>query len=80
MKLTVYGLNHCQPEDRMLFDGVITRLLQYNHLDTAELHVNARREDDGWLEYLLLLTFVDGGKLTVGCIQRGMYRSIEFHT
>lgn len=37
-------------------------------------------EDSGWLEWLLVYQFADGGKMTVGMIQREPNGNVEFHT
>lgn len=37
-------------------------------------------EKNGWLEWLLVYEFVDGGKLTVGMIQREPNGEVEFHS
>lgn len=40
-----------------------------------------QRKADGWLEWLIVYTFTDGGQLTVGAIQRHTADDeVEFHS
>lgn len=73
-------------EDRLLFD-VLQRVRQYQNAREVNVHVQARVPADapaykhpGWLEYLVVVDFEDGGKLTVGAIQRTVDAATEFHS
>jgi hypothetical protein len=62
-----------------LLGDVLTRLAQHQHVDHAEIYV-APREPNGWAEYILVIKYIDAGKLTIGCLQRSSGAKTEFHT
>jgi hypothetical protein len=66
-------------DNRPMLVAVLTRIAQYENLSDATIYVNNRNKD-GWLEFLYRMQFKDGGKLTVGCIQRKPDEQFEFHS
>lgn len=75
-----------QAEDRLLQD-VLQRVRRYEGASEVNIHVQPRVPEDapahkhpGWLEYLVIVEFHNGSKLTVGAIQRTMQASTEFHS
>ena len=45
----------------------------------CEIHCNAR-EPSGWLQYVLKLTYPEGGQIWVAAIQRTVGAEVEFHS
>lgn len=75
-QLAIYAFE--QAELPVLND-VLMRIAQHQHVAVTEVFVRPRASD-GWLEYLAVLRYEDGSKLTIGCIQRGLNQPTEFHT
>ena len=70
-----------------LLDACLRRIKRYEHLKKANLFLSPRVPADapphkhpGWCEYLMVLTFESGCRLTVGVIQRQPGANIEFHS
>lgn len=64
---------------------VLTRIAQHQHVRWADIYVNKRdtegkRNPMGWIEYLVVVQYEDGGKLTFGALQRGLGEPTEFHS
>lgn len=75
-----------QAEDRLLFD-VLKRVRNYEQAQEVNIYVQPRVPADapaykhpGWLEYIVRVDFADGGKLTIGAIQRTSDAATEFHS
>ena len=62
-----------------LLQACVARMAQYNRLENATLYVNERNKE-GWLEYFMVMQYDDGGKLTVGALQRNTGMQFEFHS
>ncbi len=45
----------------------------------CEIHCTAR-ESSGWLQYILKLTYPEGGQMWVGAVQRQPGAEVEFHS
>lgn len=70
-----------------LLDACLRRIKRYEHLKKVNLFLSPRIPADapphkhpGWCEYLMVLTFESGCRLTVGVIQRQPGANIEFHS
>jgi hypothetical protein len=77
--MTAVAIYNFECVELPMLNAVLGRLKRHHPLDCVEIFVNARRTD-GWLEYLAMLKYEGGAKLTIGCIQRRPSEEIEFHT
>lgn len=65
---------------------VLARVDQHQNVLTADIYINPRCTEPnrsnpvGWIEYLVCLVYTDGGKLTIGALQRGLSQPTEFHS
>jgi hypothetical protein len=80
----IHDIDKSEPE--MLMD-VLNRVRQYQRAGSVDIFVRSRvpmdapaYKDPGFAEYLVVVKFVDGGKLTVGAIQRQPGAPTEFHS
>lgn len=62
-----------------MLDAIMRRMMVYQNLERCTIHP-AKRKSDGWLEFIYILKFADGGQMTIGCIQRKPGDSFEFHS
>ena len=62
-----------------LLSDVLSKIAGYQHVKIANVYVRGR-EPSGWCEYINVMDFDTGGKLTVGCLQRTRGAFTEFHT
>jgi len=82
MNITIYNQNDVEPK---FLGEILTRLAYHQHVATAKIVVNKRNTDGrrdplGWIEYLVQVEYEDGGKLTIGALQRGLNEPTEFHS
>lgn len=82
MKIEIHDAQDAEPK---FLGEVLSRLCFHQNINTVDLYVNKRNTDGrrnplGWIEYLAVLKYMDGGKLTIGCLQRGLGEPTEFHT
>ena len=78
----IHGFADSEPG---LLGDVLERLRRFENVAEAHIYVQPRKpesalSDPGWAEYLTQLSFTDGGKLTLGCIQRKPGMQTEFHS
>jgi len=75
-----------QNVDRDMLAAVFARvILHVPQAKTITIHASDRRptdarSDPGWLEWIIVYEYRDGGKLTVGAIQRTPGADYEFHS
>jgi hypothetical protein len=81
MKTVINLINEgeCVADDAMLAAVLVRCIRHYPQVTSIDIHISPRA-DSGWLEYLMILTYHKGAKLTIGAIQRTVGGSYEFHT
>lgn len=77
--VVINGLQALQHEDLPLLYAALARVQQHQHVTRCTVWCSAR-EVNGWLELLLHFEYEDGGKLTVGALQRDRNAKFEFHS
>ncbi len=77
--VVINGLQELQHEDLPLLYEALARVQQHQHVTRCTVWCNSR-ELSGWLELLLQFEYEDGGKLTVGALQRDRNAKFEFHS
>ena len=77
--VVINGLEFLQPEDMPLLHEALARIQCHQHVKGVTVWCNARTSDE-WLELLLRFEYEDGGKLTVGALQRNLHAGFEFHS
>lgn len=77
--VTVHDLSVLSHDDLPLLYAAIERVRQHQHVKHCAIWCNARTRE-GWLELLLQFVYDDGGKLTVGALQRTDGAPYEFHS
>jgi hypothetical protein len=82
VNITVHDSQDAEPK---FLGEVLTRLACHQHVEKADVFVNKRdtegyRNPLGWIEYLMVIVYTTGGKLTIGCLQRALGEQTEFHT
>ena len=83
--ITIHDAPHAEP---YFLGEVLSRLAQHKNVIGADIFVNERearqpphnRNPVGWIEYLMNIRYADGGKLTIGALQRGLGERTEFHS
>ena len=79
MELQINILNKEVAEDEAMRQ-VFNRVIRHMH-GTIKVDIHcAKRKLDGWLEYLLVFDYANGGSLTIGMVQRSLNHDFEFHT
>lgn len=79
MGLQINILNKEVAEDEAMRQA-FNRVVRHMHgAIKVDIHC-VNRKPDGWLEYLLVFDYANGGNLTIGMVQRGLSRDFEFHT
>jgi hypothetical protein len=71
--------NDCVADDAMLAAVLVRCILHYPQVANIDVYIS-QRAASGWLEYLMVLTYHNGAKLTIGAIQRMVGGSYEFHS
>jgi hypothetical protein len=72
--------------EQVFLGAVLARVVQHQNVETATIYPTPRETRTnrsnpvGWIEYLVHIVYKDGGKLTIGCLQRQIYATVEFHT
>ena len=82
MYLQLTNAEALDTSDLKLFVESLQRLTLHGdpaNVNSATLHISPRRPS-GWLEYLLAVEWVSGGRITIGCIQRTVGAECEFHS
>lgn len=84
MQVTIHDIELAEPA---ALAKVLDRLTWHWRATEAHIYCRERKpagceygEPAGWLEYLLVMTYDDGGKLRVGCIERAVGVQMEFHS
>ena len=67
-----------------LFNAAVERAQRHQHVQHVIVHTATRGtgkgDPEGWLEFLLVIFYATGGRMTIGCIQRVPGGSFEFHS
>lgn len=80
--VTLHGVENLADADNeavMLLRAALQRAQRHQNVAKATLYCDARNSE-GWLEYVLVLAYTTGGKMTIGCIQRKPGDEFEFHS
>ena len=75
----VHNVEELSDDNTPLLVECIKRAAIYQSLNTATIYVQSRNAD-GWLEFIMKFAYEDGGKLTVGAIQRRPGAEFEYHS
>ena len=80
--ITIHSYEEHEPE---FLAKVLHRAKSFVGVDRIDIHCNQRagkmRSDpEGWCEYILVIKFVSGASLTIGCIERHVGAEMEFHS
>ena len=73
-------------EGEDLLQWTVARAVRHCHQDgtTAEVFTADRspagKSNEGWLEFGLLIKYVTGGQMYIGCIQRKLGAAFESHS
>lgn len=72
-------------DDNMpLLVASLKRIAMHQNVTQATVIISARQTEKhsypGWLEFLLNVQYFDGGKLTIGALQRRPGEEFEFHS
>lgn len=84
--MSTITLHNFEDVELPFLNDVLERVAQHQHVATADIYINPRIKNPhrsnplGWIEYLVVLRYEDGGKLTIGAIQRGFNQPTEFHS
>lgn len=79
MNLTLRNLEEVGPDDVALVHACIDRAMQHQHVVAVSIQCAARNRE-GWLEFIMMFGYDDGGTLTVGALQRKPGEPFEFHS
>lgn len=83
MNITIFDYQDHEPE---FLDACIRRAKQHENVLEVRIYVNPRETRQGksnpcgWIEYIMMFLYKDGGTLTVGAIQRELHGEMEFHS
>lgn len=74
--------------DSTMLDVVMRRIARHmTQAKVIDIYPTGRVPDNapaykhpGWLEWMVRITYRDGGGLTIGCIQRKVGAEFEFHS
>lgn len=80
MKITFLGAENYEPSMIALMLGIWRRFSRQQHVQSVDIHVSQRDKVNGWLEFLTIVKFEDGSKVTMGAIQRTVDSEPEFHS
>ena len=81
MNLTIHYVEESEPAFlKVCVDRVIDFYGRRNDVTVTPQIYCRKRMSDGWLEYVLVLPYQDGGQISVAAIQRNLGHEVEFHS
>ncbi len=76
---TVITINNREQADPEHLEKALRCALRHETAVEANIYVQPRR-DNGWLEYVVRVTYESGGGMTIGVIQRTPGAEVECHS
>jgi hypothetical protein len=76
---TLYNVEELSDDNAPLLVECVKRVAIYQSLRDAAIHIQPRTAE-GWLEFILQFAYEDGGKLTIGALQRQPGAPFEYHS
>lgn len=82
MEITIHNV---ELAEQPALAKVLDRVTWHWRATKADIYCAPRADGSGynpagWLEYLLRMEYDDGGKLTIGCLERSAGAEMEFHS
>lgn len=77
--VVVYGAETLCEDNWPLLQAVLQRVSMHQNVEDVRVYAN-RRDAEGWLEFITIFRYRDGGSLTVGALQREPGAPFEFHS
>ena len=75
----VHGAEALCEDNWPLLQAVLQRAQAHHNVEKVEVYA-ATRDGTGWLEFEMRYLYRDGGRLTVGALQREPGAPFEFHS
>lgn len=77
--IEIVGVKLADNEPKML-EAVLARTVRHMHAAKQISIYCSEPREDGWMEWIMKITYASGHSLTIGCVRRTALGEVEFHS